>query len=167
MVPIMKPFIISLFLAALIAIPGSPAPQKGASESPRAAQEDNIREAVIRYQIKKLELVVAYHFIAINGKNPPEAFILRFRDLDPPVRPISESLSVKKPMRAIMSRKDQKQGVIFRVGDIKWISDAKVDVESSLECGDSCDETSGLYHVTSQDGKWVVESFDPAPKKSS
>jgi hypothetical protein len=148
--------IVFLFAAFVAAAPI----QKGASESPRAAQEDNIREAVFRYQFQHVELIFAYHFIAIDGKNPSEAFLQRFRDLDPPVRPLSEAERVKKPMRMVVNKNDQKQGVIFYLGPVKWISDTKADVEGRFECGDTCDEYSGVYHVSGQGNSWVVDSFE-------
>jgi hypothetical protein len=164
MVSSMKSFILAFVLAALAA---APVTQKGAAESPRSAQEENIREAVFRYQFAHVELIFAYHFIAIDGKNPSEEFLHRFRDSDPPVRPISDAERVKKPMKMVVSKDDQKQGVIFYLGPIKWNSDGKAEVEGRFECGDTCDELSGVYHVTLQDGHWVVESFDTGNKPSS
>jgi hypothetical protein len=161
MVTHMKSLLISLLLATLVA---APIAQKGAPESPRAAQEENIRESVFRYQFGNVALIFAYHFIAIDGKNPSEAFLQRFRDNSPPVRPISEAERVKKPMKMVVSKDDQKQGVIFYQGPIKWNSDTKVDVEGRFECGDTCDELSGVYHVSLQDGHWVVDSFDSGAK---
>lgn len=160
----MKSFLILLLLATFAAPPMT---QKGESESPRTAQEENIHEAVFRYQFAHVELIFAYHFIAIDGKNPSEEFLQRFRDNDPPVRPISEAERVKKPMKMVVSKDDQKQGVIFYVGPVKWISDTKADVEGRFECGDTCDELSGVYHVSLQDGHWVVASFDSGSKPSS
>jgi hypothetical protein len=164
MIPSVKSLLISFLLATIAA---APVAQKGVAPSPHSAQEDDIREAVFRYQFTHVELIFAYHFIAIDGKNPSEAFLQRFREDDPPVRPISEAERVKKPMRMVVSRNDQKQGVIFYLGPIKWISDTKVDVEGRFECGDTCDEYSGVYHVTKQNNNWVVESFDSAGKAGS
>jgi hypothetical protein len=157
----MKALLISILLATLVA---TPATQKGGAESPQAAQDDNVREAVFRYQFSHVTLIFAYHFIAIDGKNPSETFLQRFRDDAPPVRPLSEAERVKKPMKMVVNRNDQKQGVIFYLGPVKWTSEAKADVEGRFECGDTCDELSGVYHVTKQGGIWVVESFDTSGK---
>jgi len=138
------------------------APAQKAAESPRAAQDDNVREAVFRYQFAHVELIFAYHFIAIDGKNPPEAFLQRFHDFEPPVRPLSEAERIKKPLRMIVNKNDQKQGVIFYLGQVKWISDVRADVEGRFECGDTCDEYSGVYHVSKQGNDWVVDSFEKA-----
>jgi hypothetical protein len=160
----MKPFLTLLLLAALAA---APAAQKNPSDPARLSREDDVREAVLRYQFKAINLLVAFHFIAVDEKNPSDAFLLRFEDDAPPVRPLSEARVVKKPMRSVIDRKTSKEGAIFRVGSIKWISDVKADVQGGYECGDSCDEKSGVFHVTRQGDRWVVEAFDPAGKPKS
>jgi hypothetical protein len=164
MMPLMKGLLVFLLLATFVV---SPAVQKGAPESPRSAQDDNIRETVFRYQFSHAELIFAYYFIAIDDKSPSEAFLQRFRDNDPPVRPISKAERVKKPMRMVVDRDDQKQGIIFYSGPIKWISDSKADVTARFECGDTCDELSGVYHVSLQGSRWVVDSFDSNTKPGS
>jgi hypothetical protein len=103
----------------------------------------------------------------VDDKNPSDAFLLRFQDDDPPVRPVSEARIVRKPMRGVIDRKTSKEGAIFRVGSIKWISDMKADVDGGYQCGDSCDEKSGVFHVSKQGDHWVVDSFDPASKPNS
>ena len=156
----MKTILISILMAAVL---GAPALQKAAGGAPRTDQEDNIREAVFRYQFKSFDLLVAYHFISMYGKNPSAAMLQRFHGEQPPVLPVSDSEKLKKPMKLIQNRNDFKQGVLFNQGQIKWISDTKADVDGGFECGDICDEASGVYHVSRQENKWVVDSFDAAP----
>lgn len=157
----MKPLLISFLLAALVAAPGS---QKSNGESSQASQEDDVRATVFHYQFKNVELAFAYFFISVDGKKPSSAFLQRFRDEAPPVESISECVRVKKPIRGIVSRKDDKPGIIFNVGNIKWISATKADVAGGFECGDACTNQFGVYHVSRQDNKWVVEAFEVAPK---
>jgi hypothetical protein len=161
MVFVMKGILISVLMTVMAT---APALQKGAGESTRAEQEDDIREAVFRYQFKNADLLVAYHFLSVNGKNPSAALLQRFHDEQPPALPVSDSEIVKKPMRMVQNRNDYKQGVLFNVGQIKWISDAKVDVDGGFACGDFCDEFSGVYHLTKQGNKWAVDSSDAAAK---
>lgn len=156
----MKAILVSVLMAAFVA---APALQKNAGEPSRADQEDNLREAVFHYQFKSFELLVAYHFISVNGKNPSAAMLQRFHGEQPPVLPVSEAEKLKKPMKLIQNRNDYKQGVLFNQGQIKWISDTKADVDGSFECGDICDEAAGVYHASRQDNKWVVDSFDVTP----
>jgi hypothetical protein len=160
MTAMIKALLTSFLIAATIAAPAS---QKNSGDSSRGALEDDLREIVYRYQIKNFDLIVAYHFIAVNGKNPPAAILQRLHGGQPPVLPVSDAERIKKPMRQIQNRNDFKQGVLFNQGQIKWISDTKVDVEGGFECGDICDEASGVYHLSKSEGKWVVESFDAAP----
>jgi hypothetical protein len=156
--------LLSLVLtASAVALPA----QKAADDSARAGQEDDVREAVFRYQFKNTGLNVSYHFIAIDDKSPSDTFVKRFKDDDPPVRPISESHIEKKPIRTVVSKKNGQNGIIFRVGRVKWVSDVKADVEGSFECGDNCAGASGIYHAAKQDGHWTVESFNAAEKSPS
>ena len=156
----MKTILISILMAAVLS---APALQKAAGGASRTDQEDNIREAVFRYQFKSFDLLVAYHFISMYGKNPSAGMLQRFHGEQPPVLPVSDSEKLKKPMKLIQNRNDFKQGALFNQGQIKWISDTKADVDGGFECGDICDEASGVYHVSRQDNKWVVDSFDAAP----
>jgi hypothetical protein len=164
MFPAMKLLLIPFLLAALAA---APAAQKSDGNSSQASQEDDVRVAVFHYQFKNVELAFAYYFISVDGKKPSSSFLQRFRDEAPPVESISECVRVKKPIRGIVSRKDDKPGIIFNVGSIKWISAIKVDVAGGFECGDACTNQSGVYHVSRQDNKWVVESFEVAAKSGS
>jgi len=156
----MKTILISILMAAAVV---SPALQKNSGEAPRAEQEDNIREAVFRYQFKNFDLLVAYHFISVYGKNPQASMLQRFHGEQPPVLPLSDSEKIKKPMKLIQNRNDYKQGALFNQGQIKWISDTRADVDGGFECGDICDEASGVYHASRQENKWVIDSFDAAP----
>jgi hypothetical protein len=163
----MKGLLVSVLMAAVVAAPSL---QKTSGDTPRPAQEDEIREAVYRYQFKNFDLLVAYHFISVNGKNPSAAILQRFKGEQPPVLPLSDCDRIKKPTRMIQNRNDLKQGALFNIGQIKWISDTKVDVDGGFECGDICDEATGVYHASKPENKWVVDSFDaiatPAkPKK--
>jgi hypothetical protein len=165
MSPAMRQLILfSLLLAAMAA--ALPA-QKAGDESARAAQEDDIRETVFRYQFKNAEISAAYHFIAFEDKSPPETFLRRFKDDDPPVRPLSDARIEKKPIRTVVNKKDEQGGIIFHVGQIKWISDVKADIQGSYDCGDNCEGASGIYHATKQDGRWAVDSFENSKKPSS
>ena len=108
-----------LFALLLTAVAAAALPaQKNAEGSGRPAEEDDVREAVFRYQFHNTGIALAYHFIAIDDKSPSDAFVKRFKDDDPPVRPISESRIEKKPIRTVVSKKDGQNGIIFRVGDI-------------------------------------------------
>jgi hypothetical protein len=156
----MKIILVSILMAATL---GAPTLQKVAGQATRADQEDTIREAVFRYQFKSFDLLVAYHFISVYGKNPSAAMLQRLHGEQPPVLPVSDAEKLKKPMKLIQNRNDFKQGALFNQGQFKWISDTKADVDGGFECGDICDEAAGVYHLSRQENKWVVDSFDAAP----
>jgi hypothetical protein len=156
-----------LTILLAVALVFSSAAQKNAPEPARATRDDDVREAVIRYQFKVINFVVAFHFIAVDDRNPSDAFLHRFEDDNPPVRPVSDARVTRKPIRAVIDRKTSKEGAIFRVGGIRWISDVKADVAGGYECGDTCDEKSGVFHVSKQGEQWVVDSFEPTPKTKS
>jgi hypothetical protein len=157
------PFLLAVFAAAPAVQKNAPAP----ASSGRAAQEDDIREALFRYQFASVQLAFEYHFIAIDDKSPSKAFLDRFEGDTPLVRPISEIERVKKPLRMIENKRDQKPGIIFYQGPVKWISDTKVDIDGRFECGDSCDEKSGTFHLSKQGDRWVVTTVDNTTKPSS
>lgn len=157
-----------IFLSLVLAAAAATLPaQKPADDSARFAQEDDVRESVFRYQFKNTGISAAYHFIALDDKSPSDVFLKRFKDDDPPVRPISESHIEKKPIRTVVDKRDGQSGIIFNVGHITWISDVKADVEGSYDCGDNCEGASGIYHATKQGDHWTVDSFDNAKKPSS
>ncbi len=164
MFSVMKPFLIAILLATFTV---APAAQKSSGNSSQTSQEDDVREAVFHFQFKNIQLAVEYHFISIDGKKPSSAFVQRFRDEAPPVESISECVRVKKPIRGFVNRKDDKPGIIFNVGAIKWTSPTKADVTGGFDCGDACTNQSGIYHVSRPDNRWVVESFDAAGKPGS
>jgi hypothetical protein len=156
MIAILIPFLLAM-LASTPAAQKTPAPAPAAT---RAAQEEDIREALFRYQFSAEPLVFEYHFISIEGKSPSKTFLERFNEDTPEVAPISDAEKTKKPIRMIVGKKDQKQGVIFDQGAIKWISDTKVDIDGHSECGDTCDERAGTYHLSKQGDRWVVTAVD-------
>ena len=72
--------------------------------------------------------------------------------------------ATKRSPSHIVDKKTDKDGIIFRVGAVKWTSETHADVEGGYECGDLCDATEGSYSVTLQGGHWVVDSFTPATR---
>ncbi len=155
----MKTLILALFATTLLA----PAvrPQKDTHQT-NSSKDDDVREAVFRYEFKAVNRQADFYFIGVDNKNPSEEFLARFRDDVPLVRPISDARHEKKPVPTIVDKKTDKDGIIFRVGAVKWTSDTHADVEGGYECGDLCDATEGSYSLTLQGGHWVVDSFTPA-----
>lgn len=155
----MKTLILALLASALVAPVALS--QKDARPA-TSSKEDDVREAVFRYEFKAVNRQADFYFIGVDNKNPSEEFLARFRDDVPIVRPISDARHEKKPVPSIVDKKTDKDGIIFRVGAVKWNSETHADVEGGYECGDLCDATEGSYSVTLQGGHWVVDSFTPA-----
>ena len=166
-------------VAVLLALPlfgfaqkqSAPAPQAQSQQpaqnaNANAQNEDDVREAVFRYQFKELNVQVAYYFISIDNKNPTQAFLDRFRENSPEVRPAADAHFEKKPIPGYVERHNDKQGIMFRQGAIRWNSETQADVEGGYECGDLCDPANGAYHVAHTADGWNVTSFDPAKPHS-
>jgi hypothetical protein len=148
-----------LVLAALVA-PLAGSVQQQSAPAASAQQEEDVREAVFRYQFKTLNFQVAFYFISVENKNPSAAFIDRFRENQPIVRAASEAKFEKKPVQGYVDKRTEKQGIMFRQEAIHWASDTQADVPGSVECGDLCDPTTGVYHVAREGDHWNVASFD-------
>lgn len=175
----MKPRPGLLLLAAAIALISTPgfaqkqaALQQGQSQSPaqganaNAQNEDDVREAVFRYQFKAVRVQVSFRFVSVDNKNPAQPFLDRFRDDQPPVRPAGDAHYEKKPIPGYVDKKTSKQGILFKQGAIHWTSATEADVEGSYECGELCDPTNGVYHVAHTADGWNVSSFEAAKPRS-
>ena len=157
----MKRIFVLLLLGVAFVLPSAFA-QKDNRAASSSSKEDDVREAVFRYEFKAVNRQADFFFIGINEKNPSDEFMARFRDDIPAVRPISDARHEKKPIPTIVDKKTDKDGIIFRVGAVKWISETRADVEGGYECGDLCDPTNGSYSVSLEGGHWVVGNFTPA-----
>lgn len=146
-----------LLLAAFAILPVFA--QKQADSS---SQDDDIREAVFRYEFKIINLQAGSYFLAVDNKNPSDALLAKFRDNMPVVKGVSDSRILKKPVVTIVDKKNEQQGVIFHADRITLSGNDKADVEGGYECGDLCDVVHGTYHLAKDDGAWVVKGFDPA-----
>jgi hypothetical protein len=125
----------------------------------RGGQEDDIREAIFRYEMKD-HRVPDVVFLSINNQEPSDAFMGRFSDLKLSVKKWSAIAPPKEPaQRWINDRETGKSGVALSVGKFTWTSDHRVVVEGSYYCGSLC-AGGGDFYVTFKDGQWVVEKFD-------
>jgi hypothetical protein len=124
------------------------------------SDEDQIREAIVRYQLAKENLKAEVYFLAVEGKDPSESLLKRLADLNPPVKRKSLCKKTKDAVSTIVELKTEKIGVLFEQGAIRRVGDAKADVPGGYLCGSLC-SASGTYHLTLRDARWVVMSFDP------
>jgi hypothetical protein len=130
--------------------------QIAADADKRAAQEDDIREAIFRYEMKDRASII---FLSINNQDPSDAFMRRFSDVKLSVKKSSAIAPSKKPpQRWIYDRKTGKPGLALSVGKITWTSDHGVIVAGGYYCGILC-AGGGDFYVNLRDDLWVVEKF--------
>lgn len=131
----------------------------GADATARAAQEDDIREAIFRYEMKEHRFPNVV-FLSINNQEPSDAFMRRFSDVKVAVKKWSAIAPAEEPpQRWISDRETGKSGVALSVGKFTWTSDRGVVVAGGCYCGILC-AGGGDFYVTFKEGRWVVEKFD-------
>jgi hypothetical protein len=133
-----------------------------AAAQPQAApsDDDQIREAVARYQIASWDLKAEIYFLSIDAKDPSDAFMKRFADTNPPVKRKSVSKRTKDLVSTIVEAKTEKMGVLFDQGAIRKLGDTKADVSGGYDCG-SLRSATGVYHLELREKRWVVTGFSP------
>lgn len=129
----------------------------------RVSKEDDIREAVFRYQFAHncwghTEKV---YFLSLTGrKDPSPRFMKRFSRSSPPVKPVSRSkidsnLVPGRPRTAVIDKDTGDCGLIFSVDKIKWISKSEVEVTGGYYA-DGLAASGNTYRVVFEKGRWTV-----------
>ncbi len=126
------------------------------------AETLSIREATFRYQFQKnasgQQQKAGAYFLSLGRDSKPEYpdedFLRRFVDVQPPVKSAAQCESSAE--KGVRDKQTGVQGLIFYVGEIKWISDTEVEVSGGYyEAGLSA--SGNTYYLKKKDGKWVVE----------
>lgn len=142
----------------------------------RAAQEDEIRAAVLRYQMLRWstqgdraelearneserrlarELNYRIYFISINGRDPGNDFVKRFQDLPRQIRKVSQCKRKKRFLGWVVDKKTKQNGIVFSADSIRWLTPDQVEVDGGYHCGKLCGGGE-VFSMQLQDGKWVV-----------
>ena len=87
---------------------------------------DDIREAVIRHFLGDVTKEKTY-FIEVNGADPTEEFLARFRGLPWKAKPLSLA-RVRKSNSAVYDPETKRDSKIYSVDDISWVSPFEVKV---------------------------------------
>ena len=130
-----------------------------AADKAREDQENDIREAVFRYQFHHynppLQKTAGAYYLGVGEKitDPSDEFMKRFTDHKPPVRKISTVHYV--PDKGIFDNKTEVQGLAFIIRSLKWISDTEVEVSGKCYEG-PVSATGNIYTVKKENGKWKV-----------
>jgi len=130
------------------------------AQQSRTVQEDEIREAVVRYQIANWNLRADVYFVEIQSKDPEKDFLRRFADLSKPLKGKSASRNKKDVAGShVEDRRTKKRGVVFDQESISWRNESTVEVEGGYYCANLC-MAGGVYHLKQQDGRWSVAEFE-------
>jgi hypothetical protein len=133
---------------------------------PELSIQDIIREAVFRYQFQHnasgqqqtakiffLSVIILDDSTGYRTNSNPSLDILRhFNNNVPPVKSFSEcTLSVN----GVFDIKTGESGLLFQIGDIRWISEEQVEVDGGyFEAGLSA--SGNTYYVERKNGQWIV-----------
>ncbi len=122
-------------------------------------QEEDIREAVFRHQFDhnasgQQKSAHAY-CLAVGDKDadPSEDFLKRFAHHKPPVRKASACRITASG--EVIDNHTGKRGLLFRVENIRWISDTEVAVDGGYSEG-NVSSSDNTYTVRKQNGRWEV-----------
>jgi hypothetical protein len=147
----------------------------GRKDARTTAVEDDIREAVLRYQMtgrvgvdkavnestdpidkavsKKLNFEV--FFISINGEDPSDEFMKRFQNFPRRVEKCSRSEVDKQQMNAVVDKTTRDRGIVFRVETIKWLGANSAEVDGGYFCSGLC-ASGQTFKVHRKQGVWTV-----------
>jgi hypothetical protein len=130
-----------------------------ASLTARRGQEEDIREAVFRWQFTHHEAGLAHEakvfFLAVGekGGDPPEGLLRRFAGHRPPVRKASASRLV--PGNGVVDRQTGERGLRFRITRIRWVSEEEAVVNGDWFEG-GLNASGDTFTVRKRDGRWQV-----------
>jgi hypothetical protein len=128
----------------------------------QADRDDEVRAAVFKYMFEQftpeLQADVEVYFLALGSRTDPRSELLeRFKGHLPPVKKVSASSRLGTG--GVRDRVTGAKGVIFNIGEVKWISDKEVIVTGGYYQGGE-GAAGGQYHVTFEDREWVVEEAE-------
>jgi hypothetical protein len=154
--------LISLLICELFSC-GAPPVSTGAERSQtgtdlklKPADEDDIREAVFRYEFAhnasgQQQHAKVYFLSVDKDEDPSDAFMSRFKDHQPPVKKRSRATGEFE----VIDRDTGERGLIFRATTIKQLGEDKVEVDGGYyEAGLS--SSGNTYAVARKDHEWVV-----------
>jgi hypothetical protein len=142
----------------------------------RAASEEDIRKAVLRYQMEdwirtidkdeaeaknQADKEAAQHYnfriflVEISGKDPTEDLMKRFAGIPRIVRRACNSETRKTVGMQVVDRESQERGIIFRADDIRWLGKNHVKIEDGYHYDGLCG-AGYTFDMRFERGKWMV-----------
>jgi hypothetical protein len=145
-------FIIFLFSAAIMSTDAD-------RTRIRTAQEDNIREAAFRYlflhNASGLQQAAQVFCLSVNGRDPADMFMSRFRNEKP--RVLRSSDCSKGGWNGVRDRRTGEEGLLFELTDVYWYSDDEVYVDGSYYSA-PLSAAGYSWRVLHERSGWVVRS---------
>jgi len=118
----------------------------------RPAQEDEIREAVFRHQLKKYQADI--YFLSVGrDRDPSDQFMRRFAREKRRVKKVSQCAYSASGVR---DKATGRKGVILNVGKITWAGRTHVKVEGGYFAWGRA-ASSNLYRLAREGRRWVVK----------
>ncbi len=164
-------------MTTLLAFLLCPAFSQGPAVDAKVRDEQDIYAAVIRHQMEEWvgggdkseaeakndnERSVAkilnfkVFFVSLNGKDPSDEFINRFRDVPRSIRKVS-SAERSKSGRRPLDKTTHLTGIVFDAEDLRWLDKDSAEVKGGYYCGGLC--ASGItFTVRRENGEWVVKT---------
>jgi len=144
----------------------------------RASEEENIREAVLRYQMTGYDSKADEDdepterpreasdkerrtiLISISGQDPSKEFLKRLRDIPLQIKPASKGKFEKEPFPGWLVDKDtNERAVELYVNEIKWTSESKAEIEGGYYCGGLC-AGHYKYKLIRSPERWIITSSE-------
>lgn len=122
----------------------------------KAAEEENIREAVLREMIGPRGPRGLF-FLQIGGNDPTDEFMSRFAAWAPAPMKASKATTFDFS-QGYIDRTTGRHGALIRIGSIKWLFGDRVEVEEGFVCGGLCG-SGGVYQLVKRKGRWMVETY--------
>jgi hypothetical protein len=168
--------LITVVLTVSVFVVSSARGQGAADAARHAAEENDIRDAVIRYQMEewarqgdknerdvkdKRDKAVAKQlnfrvfFVSINGKDPSDDFLKRFASVPRTIKKRSQAKMSSPNMEWVTDKDTHQPGIIFSAGEIRWTKESEVEAEGGYHCGRLCG-AGDVFTVQLQNGRWRV-----------
>ncbi len=138
----------------------------GQSVAQLRREEDDIREAVFRYQFEHNASAqpqdAAAYFLSLDphesgflfNEDPTDDVMRRFEGHKPPCKKVSECSSHR--FEGVRDRETGEEGLIFTVGNIRWINEDEVEVSGGYYAG-SLSASGNIYSVVREGDRWIVK----------
>lgn len=95
-------------------------------------------------------------FVSVEGKDPTDDFIDRFRDIPRTIKKASSEEPNKGPHTPV-DKSTHRTGIIFSADTIRWLSDNSAEVKGGYYCGGLC--AAGItFKVKRENGKWIIKN---------